>query len=90
MVNQIQEASPQICLNQCLYLPPLPEAQKKKKKKEAEKPEFEFLPTPSNFSEWKMNFKGEVCSGANSPREGIKWINEFDSTQSVDDLKTSE
>ena len=37
------------------------------------------------FVSWKMNFKGEVCSSSSYPTEDMAWINEIDSTRSMEE-----
>ena len=55
-----------------------------------QKPEMHLgkFPDPTEFQNWKVNFKTEVCSKSKVPRLAMRWIKEIEIAKSIDDLIT--
>ena len=51
--------------------------------------EVEKCPNSNTLVMWMVNFKSEVCSGTSFPAEAMVCINDIDSANNMDELKSS-
>ena len=47
------------------------------------------FPDPTEFQNWKTNFRAEVCLKTANPQVIMLWIKEVEIAKSIDELKTS-